>query len=490
MQRKLQNAVWVLIVLLGLYILYRGLIIAKESRVLQRIPGIAGIERALESMALKTHMPGFAFAWQGDEYPDSWVDMVLQEIFPLYSYAEEAAKELPDIESRLEYDLMMELEGKTEEWASRAEEATDKAQGQAESRTETTGGGQSEAQSEDQSETQGDGRQEEMNGGSRSGVQESNPMGEQGNSQSETQDGDRKTAPENRQPEIQEESSAQSGGQSETQDGSLLQILPRDPAREPVTVLDEASLRDYNYLLNNFFAVDPSTTPLESQINYDSLMSRDLSLTTDNSKPQILIYHTHSQEAFIDSVEGDVNDTIVGVGNRLTEILTDTYGYNVIHHTQVYDMIDGELDRNRAYTLAAPDIQQILDENPSIEVVIDLHRDGVDGHKFVKEIDGKPTAQIMFFNGLSRTARNGEIDYLPNPYIEDNLAFSFQLQLKAAQHYPGWTRNIYLQSLRYNLHMRPKSLLIESGTQLNTVEEELNAMEVLADILNQVLRGG
>ena len=446
-----------MIVLLGLYILYRGLIIAKESRVLQRIPGIAGIERALESMALKTHMPGFAFAWQGDEYPDSWVDMVLQEIFPLYSYAEEAAKELPDIESRLEYDLMMELEGKTEEWASRAEEATDKAQGQAESGTETTGGGQSEAQSEDQSETQ---------------------------------DGDRKTAPENRQPEIQEESSAQSGGQSETQDGSVLQILPRDPAREPVTVLDEASLRDYNYLLNNFFAVDPSTTPLESQINYDSLMSRDLSLTTDNSKPQILIYHTHSQEAFIDSVEGDVNDTIVGVGNRLTEILTDTYGYNVIHHTQVYDMIDGELDRNRAYTLAAPDIQQILDENPSIEVVIDLHRDGVDGHKFVKEIDGKPTAQIMFFNGLSRTARNGEIDYLPNPYIEDNLAFSFQLQLKAAQHYPGWTRNIYLQSLRYNLHMRPKSLLIESGTQLNTVEEELNAMEVLADILNQVLRGG
>ena len=70
-------------------------------------------------------------------------------------------------------------------------------------------------------------------------------------------------------------------------------------------------------------------------------MSRDLSLTTDNSRPQILIYHTHSQEAFIDSVEGDVNDTIVGVGNRLTEILTDTYGYNVIHHTQVYDMIDG-----------------------------------------------------------------------------------------------------------------------------------------------------
>lgn len=501
MQKKLQNAAWVLIVLLGLYILYRGLIIAKESRVLQKIPGIAGIERALESMALKTHMPGFAFAWKGDEYPESWVDMVLQEIFPLYSYAEEAAKELPDIESRLEYDLMMELEGKTEEWSSQSEESADKAQGQpdgqtemaGENRTETQSGGQPGAgvagssqpgeQENGQSGVQGgNGTQN----GSQPGVQDGS--GAQNGSQPETQDGS--STQNGGQPGIQD--GTQSGSQAETQGsgGSQPQILPKDPAREPVTVLDEASLRDYNYLLNNFFAVDPSTTPLESQINYDSLMSRNLSLTTDNSKPQILIYHTHSQEAFIDSVEGDVNDTIVGVGNRLTEILTDTYGYNVIHHTQVYDMIDGELDRNRAYTLAAPDIQQILDENPSVEVVIDLHRDGVDGHKFVKEIDGKPTAQIMFFNGLSRTSRNGEIDYLPNPYIEDNLAFSFQLQLKAAQYYPGWTRNIYLQSLRYNLHMRPKSLLIESGTQLNTVEEELNAMEVLADILNQVLRGG
>ncbi|MEY8428618.1 stage II sporulation protein P [Lachnospiraceae bacterium 46-15] len=502
MQKKLQNAAWVLIVLLGLYILYRGLIIAKESGVLQKIPGIAGIERALESMALKTHMPGFAFAWQGDEYPDSWMDMVLQEIFPLYSYAEEAAKELPDIESRLEYDLMMELEGKTEEWAFQAEESADKAQGQAKSgaqpdvQTETAGENRAEAQSGKQPGVQGN-SQTEIQDGSQSGAQGSNQPGAQGNSQSETREGsqpgtqDGNGAQSGGQPGAQDGSEVENGGQPETQGSSgQPQILPKDPAREPAVVLDEASLRDYNYLLNNFFAVDPSTTPLESQINYDSLMSRNLSLTTDNSKPQILIYHTHSQEAFIDSVEGDVNDTIVGVGNRLTEILTDTYGYNVIHHTQVYDMIDGELDRNRAYTLAAPDIQQILDENPSIEVVIDLHRDGVDGHKFVKEIDGKPTAQIMFFNGLSRTARNGEIDYLPNPYIEDNLAFSFQLQLKAAQYYPGWTRNIYLQSLRYNLHMRPKSLLIESGTQLNTVEEELNAMEVLADILNQVLRGG
>ncbi|MDO5422625.1 MAG: stage II sporulation protein P [Eubacteriales bacterium] len=250
-----------------------------------------------------------------------------------------------------------------------------------------------------------------------------------------------------------------------------------------------AQLHDFNYLLNNYFILDVSTTIDETQLNYDTLTGKDLTIEKDPSVPQILIYHTHSQEAFADSVEGDVSTTIVGVGSHLKDLLEEKYGYNVIHHTAVYDMIDGELDRNRAYELAEADISQLLADNPTIEVVIDLHRDGVDGQKFVTEINGKPTARIMFFNGLSRTALNGPVDYLPNPYIEDNLAFSFQLQLLAAQYYPGYTRNIYLQSLRYNLHLRPRSLLIEAGTQLNTVEEEYNAMEPLADILNQVLQG-
>ena len=92
-------------------------------------------------------------------------------------------------------------------------------------------------------------------------------------------------------------------------------------------------------------------------------------------------------------------------------------------------------------------------------------------------------------NVSRRTARNGNVDYLPNPYIEENLAFSFQLQIKAQEYYPGFTRHIYLQSLRYNLHLKPRALLIEAGSQLNTVEEEKNAMEPLADILDRVLAG-
>lgn len=256
---------------------------------------------------------------------------------------------------------------------------------------------------------------------------------------------------------------------------------------EPIAL---EQLQDFNYLLNNFFVVDGNTTAEESQINLDGLWGKDMRLEKDGSVPQILIYHTHSQEEFADSVEGDTDTTVIGVGERLAQILRDTYGYQVIHVTDTFDIVDGELDRSKAYDYAAPVIQQVLEENPSIEVVIDLHRDGVDESKhLVTEIDGKPTAQIMFFNGLSRTKRNGEIDYLPNPYIEDNLAFSFQLEYLAKQCYPDFTRCIYLKGYRYNLHVRPRSILLEVGAQTNTVEEAMNAMEPFAKVLNSVLSG-
>ena len=193
---------------------------------------------------------------------------------------------------------------------------------------------------------------------------------------------------------------------------------------------------------------------------------------------------------FADSVPGDPSTSIVGVGDYLTTLLNDTYHIPTIHHTGVYDLIDGKLDRSKAYDMAKPDIQRILEENPSIEVVIDLHRDGVgETTHLVTEVNGKQTAQIMFFNGLSKTRANGEIDYLANPYIQENLAFSLQMQVAAYEKYPGFARRIYLRGYRYNMHFMPKSLLVEAGAQTNTVEEMKNAMEILAELLNGVLIG-
>ena len=256
-------------------------------------------------------------------------------------------------------------------------------------------------------------------------------------------------------------------------------------AKTPDTSLEK--LKDFDYLMGHFYTVDSSTSVDPEQLNAQTLLGKDLTIDQSGEGPKVLIYHTHSQEAFADSRKGEERDTIVGVGEYLAQLLNETYQIPTLHHKGVYDLIDGKLDRSRAYELALPEVEKILKENPGIEVVIDLHRDGVgDSTHLVEEINGKPTAQIMFFNGMSRTKANGPIEYLKNPYIEDNLAFSLQMQL-AAQKYPGFTRRIYLKSYRYNMHVTPKTLLVEAGAQTNTVEEMRNAMEILAETLDTVL---
>lgn len=248
-------------------------------------------------------------------------------------------------------------------------------------------------------------------------------------------------------------------------------------------------LRDFDYLLSNFYTVDSSTMIGPEQLNVDDLLGRSMKIDQSTGGPKILIFHTHSQEEFVDSTPGDPNTSIVGVGEYLCQLLNEK-GIETIHDTGVYDIINGQLDRSNAYENAEASVRPIIEANPTIEVAIDLHRDGVaEGTHLVTEVNGKPTAKIMYFNGLSRTRTNGDIAYLYNPYIQDNLAFSLQMELASESRYPGFARHIYLRGYRYNLHLLPKSLLIEAGAQTNTVEEMKNAMEVLADTLYHVICG-
>lgn len=255
-------------------------------------------------------------------------------------------------------------------------------------------------------------------------------------------------------------------------------------------VYPKTDLINYNFILNNFYTVTNITELGSDKLRPEEFLQKDLKITHDAATPQILIFHTHSQETFANSVEGDASTGIVGVGEYLARILRDKYGYNVIHDTSVYDYVNGKLDRSKAYTYAEEAVARILQENPSIEVVIDLHRDGVpETTRLVSDINGKKTAKIMFFNGLSYSRVNGDISYLNNPYRDDNLAMSLQMQLLGNAYYPGFLRRIYVNAYRYCLHMRGRSMLIEAGAQNNTVEEVMNAMEPLADILDKELRG-
>ena len=273
------------------------------------------------------------------------------------------------------------------------------------------------------------------------------------------------------------------------------QLIGKDKSEEtrqvsvPTMDLSMERLNDFEYLVSNFYTVDSVTYINPSELNASELLGKDLRINLSTGGSKILIYHTHSQETFADS-DNDPSTSIVGIGRYLTEILNNKYKIPTMHHEGVYDLINGKLDRSEAYEFAKPEVEQILAENPSIEVVIDLHRDGVaDTTHLVTEINGKPTAQIMFFNGLSRTRVNGDLAGMANPYLQDNLAFSLQMKIAAETKYPGFARRNYLRGYKYNMDLMPRMLLIEAGAQTNTVEEMRNAMEVLADLLYSVLTG-
>lgn len=272
-------------------------------------------------------------------------------------------------------------------------------------------------------------------------------------------------------------------GSSEPANTEIYKELIHTEKAQNISIED---YQEFEALVGKFYTVDANTYISAEELNAKKLAAADLKIAKGGTAPRILIYHTHSHEGYADSVEGDTSTTVVGVGEQLAEILRKEYGYQVLHHT-------GEYDENRdyAYSYALPALEQVLAENPSIEVVIDLHRDSVaEGTRLVTEIEGQQTARFMFFNGLSRVRELGEISYLPNENLQGNLAFSFQLQKACEEYYPGLTRKIYLKGYRYNMHLKPRTVLVELGAQNNTVQEAMNACGPLARVIDMVLGEG
>ena len=288
------------------------------------------------------------------------------------------------------------------------------------------------------------------------------------------QDDNKEDNNQNQENDVSVESDKATGGETESEKST--NIIAADTVTG--NVYDRQDLNDYNFC-QQFYTVTSITSLTKEIFRPSEFLDKDMKITHDSSSPQILIFHTHSQEKFADSTDDD-STSILGVGDYLTELLTGK-GYNVIHDRSVYDYVDGKLDRSKAYTYAEQGIESILESNPSIEVVIDLHRDGVaDTTHLVTEVDGRQMAKIMFFNGISYSNVKGNINYLYNPYRDDNLAMSLQMHLIGEAYYPGFLRRNYINAYRYCLHERAKSMLIEAGAQTNTFEEVKNAMSAIS----------
>ena len=213
---------------------------------------------------------------------------------------------------------------------------------------------------------------------------------------------------------------------------------------------------------------------------------------TATGEPQVLIMHTHTTEAYMTYFAGyynpddpsrstDNSRNVVAVGEAIAETLRAA-GIGVIHDATVHD----SPKYTGAYERSAATVKSILEQYPSIKVVLDVHRDAIMRGDTTKikptvEIDGKKAAQIMIISSVTDTPS------VPHPDWEQNLQFAVRLQSAVYNKYQNLARPLYLVDSRYNQHLTHGSLLVEFGSDSNTLEEAVYSGQLLGKTLAQVL---
>lgn len=211
----------------------------------------------------------------------------------------------------------------------------------------------------------------------------------------------------------------------------------------------------------------------------------------DKSQPTVLIFHTHTTESYLLSDNGvfydgfetrsfDPDKNMIRIGNEISRVLTEN-GIGVIHDENIYDE-----SYNGAYSRSRVTVEKYLEEYPTIEIVLDVHRDAIyysdTSHcKPTAEIDGKKAAQIMIITG----AEEGYITDFP--YWEDNLRFALSFQKTAEESFPGLMKPLYFCQRKYNMDTAKCSLLLEIGTDANTLEEALYSAHLTGKILTEII---
>lgn len=222
-------------------------------------------------------------------------------------------------------------------------------------------------------------------------------------------------------------------------------------------------------------------------VNADELTKTPLLFSSSRELPRVLIVHTHASEAYAESEGGrskNEAENVIRIGKEIADTLNQN-GIITIHDKTKND----EPDYNGSYKKALSVIQKNLDRYPSIEIVLDVHRDYIvrDSGK-PSEIAlkptlterGKNTAQIMFVVGTDALG-------LTHPDWKHNLAFAVQLQTVANRLHPGLCRPINLRTERFNQHMTKGSLIVEVGASANTLNEAVSAGKYVGEALVSML---
>lgn len=227
-------------------------------------------------------------------------------------------------------------------------------------------------------------------------------------------------------------------------------------------------------------------------VNIKTLLEAPLKFKIQKSgSPQVLIMHTHTTETFMETAEDfytesfksrttDNNKNMVKIGDIVAERLNNA-GINTLHDATKHDYPE----YTGSYGRSAKTVNSYLSKYKDIKIVLDLHRDSVssgsDKVKLSTEIEGKKAAQVMLVMG----SQSGSIKDHPN--WQENLKLALKLQQTLEEKYPTLARPLSLMSKKYNQSLTTGSLLIEIGTEANTLEEACYSAELVGEALVTLL---
>ena len=231
----------------------------------------------------------------------------------------------------------------------------------------------------------------------------------------------------------------------------------------------------------------------KTKIDPAALLKQKADLTVEDDAPCVLIFHTHTTESYqyldrgyytakVPTRDNDPGRNMVRVGDEICREL-EQMGFGVIHDTEIHDArYTGAYARSRESVLA------YQKKNPSLQVLLDIHRDAIQQKNGTKikptaTISGKKAAQVMIISGCQESG-NQVTDF---PDWKQNLVFALQLQEKMESNFPGLTRPLFFAPRRYNMHLSHCSLLIEIGSDSNTLEEAAYSGRLLGHALALLL---
>ena len=263
---------------------------------------------------------------------------------------------------------------------------------------------------------------------------------------------------------------------------------PHDPNERKYKII-ESQFSSSGLKYENFYI--KNTTGYEINIAQEINKEPEINITCTD-KPQVLIIHTHTSESYLMKDRGffyesfyprtnDNNKNVVRVGDEIAQQLIKS-GINVIHDLTAHDTPT----YNGSYSRAAKTIEKNLKENPSIQVVIDVHRDSIGSRENGKVkptcvINGQKAAQLMIISGCDK---DGTLGF---PNWQKNLRLSLRLQKYCESMFPGITRPLNFSCVKYNMNITPGSLLVEIGSDVNTLEEAVYTGAMFGKSLSNLL---